>query len=111
MGNSLHTYLKSQNSYPVNCKCGRIATYRCQYNGTTQGYGDIPGHPLIKPYWSGGSFSIAGGGSTRFTACDKCITQEVILYFTNIPSGWSENIKYGEDYEDINLDWGKSKLK
>ena len=98
------------NREPVICRCNHSATYRCRYNGQTHGFGNVPGHPLLKPYWGGDSYGGPGNQHSNFIACDKCITDEVILYFTHIPNGWNENIKYSEQYEDIKLGWEKTKL-
>lgn len=103
MGNSL---MRDEEGYVMQCRCGKLATYRCEYEGRLVTYNDIPGHPLLKQYWHSSC-----GDDTQFIACDNCIREETIGYFTHLPNGWSEQPKYHINYEPINLDWVKTKLQ
>lgn len=99
---------KSSSEDNMCCKCGKIIKYRCKYNGETLGCGVIPDHPLLKCYWWMDIWMGVGGKFTLFIACDECITEEALPYFTYIPEGYAD-LDYHK-YEEIKLDWCKTKL-
>ena len=52
----------------------------------------------LKKYWRSDSYD-----KMQFIACEKCITPDVIAYFTHIPGGWKEDVAQTHEYESIKL--------
>lgn len=89
-------YMEKQNRYDVMCSCNNRATYRCQLDENNKYFRVY--YEILKPYWS--SYC---GNKWQYLGCDKCIRSDHIKYFSHHPDGWTANIKYYFDYEDIKL--------
>jgi hypothetical protein len=67
-------------------------------------YKDLPHEQIeamiiLKPF----AYSWDSSGRVRFIANEENINDVAKKYFTHIPQGWKEHIKFPIDYEDIKL--------
>lgn len=60
---------------------------------------------LLLSYWS---CTVDGGQTNKWIACEKCVKESVIDYFTHKPGGWKEDqyvsIGSNVEYEEINTE-------
>lgn len=87
------------------CRCGRIATFRCQYtiNNNTDYISPIQVQKVPKYPSLGQYISIVGTRRNetywKLVACERCLADDDIVYFHLHPDGWIETD--WPDYECI----------
>lgn len=88
MGNR---FVREEDYETVLCRCGAVATYRCQVT-----VGESSKFPAMRHFrWSTASH-------TGFVSCQNCLASQDETLFTQSGS-WKEHFKFHFSYEDAKI--------